>query len=215
MKSNFPDVEAVLSEFFTPTEAGWISKRADAEISVYKGFSDAGKRGAAKRWGTGGDSHPITPPIANSKQETLNTNQGKSKDMSAPSAQTAKKGTSLPADWVLPKPWGEWAVAEKPNWTVADIRRVADDFKDHWLANANQAKSKKADWLATWRKWVRSPLNEIKKQGFTGVQDARLEVMNQIWGKSNGTSRQIIDINEAGSIEGNGSDIQENVPFLR
>lgn len=85
-----------------------------------------------------------------------------SKDLSAPSAQTTKKGTSLPADWKLSKEWGDWALSEKPDWTADDVRRVADDFKDHWLANANQAKSKKADWFATWRKWVRSPLNEIK-----------------------------------------------------
>lgn len=85
-----------------------------------------------------------------------------SKDLSAHSAQTSKKGTALPADWFLPKEWGQWALAEKPEWTADDVRRVAADFKDHWIANANQAKAKKADWLATWRKWVRSPLNDRK-----------------------------------------------------
>lgn len=97
-----------------------------------------------------------------------------SKDLSAPSAQTAKTGTRLPADWVLPKPWGEFALSEKPGWTVDDVRRVADDFKDHWLANANQAKAKKADWFATWRKWVRSPLNEIKARGAPVDRDKAL-----------------------------------------
>ena len=87
--------------------------------------------------------------------------KSKSKDLSAPTAQT-KKGTRLPDDWQLPKTWGEFAMAEKPSWTADDVRRVADDFKDHWLANANQSNSKKADWFATWRKWVRSPLNELK-----------------------------------------------------
>jgi hypothetical protein len=85
------------------------------------------------------------------------------KDLSAPPAQTdSKNGTRLPADWQISKEWGEWALTEKPNWTADDVRRVAADFKDYWLANANKAKSKKADWLATWRIWVRSPLNEIK-----------------------------------------------------
>lgn len=95
-------------------------------------------------------------PELKPKQET------ETKDLSAPSAQTSKNGTRLSADWFLPKEWGEFALAEKPNWSVDDVRRVAADFKDHWLANANQAKAKKADWFATWRKWVRSPLNEIK-----------------------------------------------------
>ena len=86
------------------------------------------------------------------------------KDMSALSAQTAKKGTRLADDWVLPKAWGDWALTEKPNWTADDVRRVAADFKDHWLAKAGKD-AVKMDWLATWRKWVRSPLNEIKSNG--------------------------------------------------
>lgn len=110
---------------------------------------------------------PIETPTA-----TPSASPGNSKDLSAPSAQTAKTGTRLPADWVLPKTWGDFALSEKPNWTVDDVRRVADDFKDHWLANANQAKSKKADWFATWRKWVRSPLNEIKSAKVTQFQTA-------------------------------------------
>lgn len=75
MKDRYPDVEGVLEEFFTLSDDGWINKRADNEISVYKGFSDAGKRGAAKRWAKGGDSPPIAPPIANNNQEPLTINQ--------------------------------------------------------------------------------------------------------------------------------------------
>ena len=110
-----------------------------------------------------------------------------SKDLSAPSAQTvSKKGTSLPADWFLPKEWGEWALSEQPTWSADDVRRVAADFKDHWLANANQAKAKKADWLATWRKWVRSPLNAIKpptlKQSEAGNEQAREGARARLFG---------------------------------
>jgi len=111
-----------------------------------------------------------------------------SKDLSAPSALTKKKGTSLPADWKLSKEWGDWALAEKPAWSADDVRRVADDFKDHWLSNANQAKSKKADWFATWRKWVRSPLNEIKftKQAskHTALVDSNRAAMDEWLQKS-------------------------------
>lgn len=77
------------------------------------------------------------------------------KDLSAPLVQTAKSGTRLPEDWVLPKAWGEWALSERVDLKSNDVRRIADEFKDHWLANANQAKSKKADWQAAWRNWVR------------------------------------------------------------
>lgn len=129
------------------------------------------------------------------------------KDLSAPSAQTSKKGTRLPEDWVLPKPWGEWAMGEQPSWTVDDVRRVASDFKDHWASNANKASSCKADWLATWRKWVRSPLNQIAKS--QNVQDARLDVARQIMGNQNGNDRKIIDITGFGSIESDGARIPE------
>lgn len=74
MKSKHREVELILREFFNETELGWINKRADAEITVYKGFSDAGKRGAAKRWGKGGDSPPIAPPIATNNHKPITIN---------------------------------------------------------------------------------------------------------------------------------------------
>lgn len=138
------------------------------------------------------------------------------KELSTPLVQTdSKKGTRLPDDWVLPKMWGDWALSEKPHWTVIDVRRVADDFRDHWLSNANQAKSKKADWLATWRKWVRSSLNEKNPHRTNSVQDARLETARQIFGGANGTKRQVFDIDSIRTIEGGGEDFPETIPRIR
>lgn len=70
-------------------------------------------------------------------------------------ARDSKKGASLPKDWQLPKKWGDWALTERPDWTADDVRRVADQFRDYWIANANQRTGKKADWEAAWRNWVR------------------------------------------------------------
>lgn len=182
-------VEQALNEFFSKTPTGWYHARCEAEIEKYRSNASqqakAGKASAAARAlkaqqalnenpsdveralnGTATEPQPTGNGerlTVNGKTGTVNQKQSKSKDLSAPSAQTTKNGTRLPADWVLPKAWRDFALSEKPNWTEQDVRRVADDFRDHWLANANQAKSKKADWLATWRKWVRSPLNEIKR----------------------------------------------------
>lgn len=72
----------------------------------------------------------------------------------APSA-TAKRGSRLPADWQLPKPWGEWAMQEKPAWAADDVRRCSEKFRDHWLAKSGQGATK-VDWQATWRNWVRN-----------------------------------------------------------
>ena len=63
-----------------------------------------------------------------------------------------KLGSRLAQDWVLLKTWGEWAQKERPD---IDVRKVADQFKDHWIAQAGQ-KGVKLDWFATWRNWVRS-----------------------------------------------------------
>lgn len=68
-------------------------------------------------------------------------------------ASTAK-GARLPADWVLPKAWGEWALAEVPGWSADHIRKVGETFGDYWRAKAGR-EAIKADWLATWRNWVR------------------------------------------------------------
>jgi len=95
------------------------------------------------------------------------------KDLSAPSAQTPKKtGTRLPEDWLLPRTWGEWALSENPSLQSDDVRRIADAFKDHWLANANHAKSRKSDWQAAWRNWVRN-------QRFSKAAPVKNSVMQQ------------------------------------
>lgn len=63
-------------------------------------------------------------------------------------------GTRLPNDWVLPKSWGDWALAERAEWQPENVRHVADSFRDYWVSAAGKD-ARKADWEATWRNWVR------------------------------------------------------------
>ena len=63
-----------------------------------------------------------------------------------------KLGSRLAQDWVLMKSWGDWAQQERPE---LDVRKVADQFKDYWIAQPGQ-KGTKLDWEATWRNWVRN-----------------------------------------------------------
>jgi hypothetical protein len=63
-----------------------------------------------------------------------------------------KKGSRLSQDWFLSKSMGEWATQERPD---LDVRQVAEQFKDYWIAQAGQ-KGVKLDWDATWRNWVRN-----------------------------------------------------------
>jgi uncharacterized protein YdaU (DUF1376 family) len=68
----------ILCEFFIATDDGFVNPRADKEIKQYQGFSEAGKRGADKRWSKGDNSPPNSPPnpppIANNNHKPLNNN---------------------------------------------------------------------------------------------------------------------------------------------
>lgn len=69
--------------------------------------------------------------------------------------QPSRRGTRLPADWQLPRAWGEWALAEFPGWTAETVRAEAEKFGDHWRAKAGRD-AVKLDWPATWRNWCRN-----------------------------------------------------------
>lgn len=60
-------------------------------------------------------------------------------------------------DWQLPRPWGDWALAEFSAWTPEKVRVEAEKFRDHWVAKTGKDATK-ADWLATWRNWCRSDI---------------------------------------------------------
>ena len=76
MKEFEQDVLTVLEEFFLSTDAGFINPRADLEIAKYKEFSEAGKRGAAKRWGSNGEANspPNATPIATNNHKPITNN---------------------------------------------------------------------------------------------------------------------------------------------
>ena len=108
--------------------------------SIYPSYSDSCKL-TVKEPKTNGDN-----PADSLIPDSLNT------DSLIPDIGAHKKnvrppkGTALPESWVLPKAWGEWALGERPELTADVVRKIAEKFKDHWLANANQRNGKKSDW---------------------------------------------------------------------
>ncbi len=195
---------AVLVRFFSIENGSWVHARIEAEMAKAGENSEKAHARAVKaaeaRWGKENatsiaqalledvleecPSPSPSPSPINTPLASPTPSAGKSKDLSAPTAQTSKKGARLPADWVLPKSWGDWAVAEKPDWSVADIRRVSEDFRDHWISKAGKDATK-LDWLATWRKWVRSPLNQVKPtmaKTETSNQSAREDARVRLFG---------------------------------
>ena len=148
MREHEEDVMTVLNEFFISTADGFVSPRADKEIKQYKEFAEAGKRGAAKRWGTPPNGEAISPPNAT----PIATNNHKPITINHKPIKENKRGSRLPQDWFLTKAMGDWATEERPD---LDVRQVAEQFKDYWVAQAGQ-KGVKLDWDATWRNWVRN-----------------------------------------------------------
>lgn len=195
-------LRVVLAEFFILTDDGYFNKRCNEEILKYQAYmeskSKAGKASAeqrAKHKSTGVEQvlnttstnyNPITNnqyPITKN-QEPLNPNPMEvitnGEDCNSGGAEKSaprKVGTQLPQDWQLPKAWGEWAMADRPEFNAEQIRRVSENFRDFWLANANQAKAKKSDWQAAWRNWFRKePLPSVLGKS-TGQQ--RIENTNK------------------------------------
>jgi hypothetical protein len=61
-------------------------------------------------------------------------------------------GSRLPPDWKLTEEYRLFCLQERPELNPED---VANRFRDYWHGVAG-ANGRKADWLATWRNWVRS-----------------------------------------------------------
>ena len=89
--------------------------------------------------------------------------------------KTTKRKTRLPDDWFLPKEWGEWALSERQDLNVEDIRLEANQFRDYWLSRGETH----ADWYATWRTWVR----RIKRTGSPVTQKKTIYEQNREAGK--------------------------------
>lgn len=97
---------------------------------------------------------PEPEPEPEEEQEKETTPKGKSV-VPAAAAPAPTKGRRLPVEWVLPKAWGEWALADRPGWTADTVRLEASKFADHWHAKSGKDAAK-VDWLATWRNWCRN-----------------------------------------------------------
>jgi uncharacterized protein YdaU (DUF1376 family) len=87
------------------------------------------------------------------------------------SGQAARpKGVRIKPDWSPSADNLAYAVTE--GFTEPECKRMAENFRDYWLAASGQAGAK-LDWSATWRRWVRterdrrgSPSGTPRRQGF-------------------------------------------------
>lgn len=65
--------------------------------------------------------------------------------------ESRKKASQLSPNFELPPDWMNFALKEKASYSQAEVLKIFDIFKDHWIG-LGEARS---DWLATWRNWIR------------------------------------------------------------
>ena len=141
-------VKFVLSRFFELDKEGcYVQDRILQELLHYHKNADTNKRIADEREAKRKENRTnrvqdVDEPPPNHKPLTINHKPIKEN----------KRGSRLPQDWFLTKAMGDWATQERPD---LDVRQVAEQFKDYWVAQAGQ-KGVKLDWDATWRNWVRN-----------------------------------------------------------
>ena len=132
-------VDKVIGLFFP----GGGNPRCVEEIANAKAYADAQAIRSNMRWHKQAQS-PADASHSHSHSQTPEKPKAKEEGVRRPSR--------LQGDWALPKEWGEWALKEQTTWTEEHVRKVAENFRDHWIATP---KGTKLDWFATWRKWVR------------------------------------------------------------
>lgn len=120
--------------------------------------ASAGRRGgieSAKTRAKSLENNNTCQAIASTREE-----KRREEEKEEANASSKKRSARLPAEWVLPKAWGVWAVSEGMSET--DVRREAERFRDYWHSIGGQ-RAVKLDWQATWRNWVRKVLDERKQ----------------------------------------------------
>lgn len=71
----------------------------------------------------------------------------------------AMRGERLPKEWVLPRKWGDWALAKYPHWTSEIVLDIATTFRNHWSAKTGKDATK-LDWEMTWQNWCMSAITQ-------------------------------------------------------
>lgn len=176
-------VTFVLSKFFDLVDGRYVQARIQDEINSYhamalKNKEIAENREEAKRTKRAQQdtlrAQGVNEPAPNQEPRTTNQepkDQDRDQKICAASAAPdqaedsngtpdpvqpkASKGTRLANDWTLPEAWRKWALDARAELGAAGVDLESEKFRDHWHA-ATGAKATKADWLATWRNWIRN-----------------------------------------------------------
>jgi len=153
MRDHEEDVMTVLNEFFISTPEGFVNPRADKEIKQYKEFAEAGKRGAAKRWGTPpngeANSPPNATPIATNNHKPITTNHKPKREIATVVACPSDVDQQIWDDWKQLRKAKKAPVTEtvvnSARKEAAKANMAFSDFLSVWCARGSQGLQ--AEWL--------------------------------------------------------------------
>lgn len=92
--------------------------------------------------------------------------------------EASPTGSRLPADWVMTEEMEAFCKTERPDLVPSE---VACRFSDYWYGVAGKD-GRKADWMATWRNWVRREKKQpvgASNQAETAYQRSMRERMQE------------------------------------
>lgn len=153
-------VETVLQEFFDLREDGWHNKRCDTELEKASAQAETNRRIAEEREARKRERAQHDQSTNRATERATNRQPSQTPDTRHQTPEEGRgegggaspaRGARLPTDWTLPDAWRAWAATARPD---LDPQRVADRFRDYWVAKAGKDGCKR-DWQATWRNWVR------------------------------------------------------------
>ena len=141
------------------------SSPADSKLPFADGKepSDDGKRMASD--GSRAPAHrAISKEIAPTPVPTPSSRSKDSPSESPPRAKAAR-ATRIPDDFAVTAEMAEWARREVPVLIAAGRgQSETDRFIDHWRQAAGPT-SKKLDWVAAWRNWMRRADDDCARAG--------------------------------------------------
>ena len=156
MRGNVAEVTAVLREFFTEFEGGWVNGRCEEEILRMKDKQTKAKASAeasvaARR--AKAEGHRSTPAERTLNERSTDAELPTPTPTPTPTPNTAKAvgasrrkpQTALPEDFA-PNDVGMNRAAEKH----LDVPTELEKFRNHHAAKG----AVMADWQAAWRTWV-------------------------------------------------------------
>ena len=213
--SHVEAVGLILSEFFREESDGYHHTRCDTEIAKYHAKAGAnrenGKKGGRPEKPKENPDGFQKEPTDNLNHKPLTTNQEPSEKppLSPSEGEKKKRNSRIPDPFMLTAEMRAWAAEKTP---AVDLKTDTENFVDYWRGTGGT----KADWVATWRTWMRKAQKDSQKGARNGfqpinkqqqVEDANARVVQEIIQResmrANGESIQgAINLGEPVTIEG-------------